>query len=143
MATQGVKLISGMTEVREYPSAATGTYAAGDVVGLTSGACVIGADNLCAGVALKAAVTSGTTPILVITPEQVWSITYAGTTVATQEGEDYLMTFTTGSQCLSTTTTTPTATILKLDPRDGPKALGRVFIHFNAHNCQLTGLATA
>jgi hypothetical protein len=143
LATQGVKLVSGNTEVREYPSAATGTYVAGDVVGLTSGACVIGADNLCAGVALKDAVTSGTTPILIITPEQVWNIEYAGTTAATMEGEDYLMTFTTGSQCLSTTTTTPTATILQLDPRDGAKATGRVFIHFNAHNCQMTGLATA
>jgi hypothetical protein len=129
--------------IREFPSAATGTYVAGDIVGLTSGACVIGADNLCAGVALKDAVTSGTTPIIICDPQQVWSIEYAGTTAATMEGEDYLVTFTTGSQCLSTTTSTPTMTVIQLDPRDGAKATGRVHARFNAHNCQMTGLATA
>lgn len=143
MATQGLKLVSGPQEVREYTSAATGTYAAGDVVGLTSGACVIGADNLCMGVALEAALTSGTTHIIVIYPEQVWSVEYVGTTAASMCGEDYLMTFTTGSQCLSATTTTPTMTVLKLDPRDGALATGRVHAHFNAHNCQALGLATA
>jgi hypothetical protein len=142
MATQGLKWVEGPSQVREYPSAATGTYVAGDIVGLTSGACVIGADNLCAGVALQNAVTSGTTLIMVCDPQQVWNIEYAGTTALTMEGEDYLVTFTTGSQCLSTTTTTPTMTVLQVDPRDGAKATGRVFARFNAHNCQLTGLAT-
>jgi hypothetical protein len=94
-------------------------------------------------VALKAAVTSGTTPIIVIDPTQVWNIEYAGTTAVTMEGEDYLMTYTTGSQCLSITTTTPTMTIVQVDPRDGAKATGRVQARFNAANCQLTGLVTA
>lgn len=143
MATQGLKLVEGPVVIREFPSAATGTYYAGDVVGLTSGACVIGANLLCAGVALKDAVTSGTTPIIVIDPTQIWNIEYAGTTAVTMEGEDYLMTFTAGSQCLSTTTTTPTMTIVQIDPRDGAKATGRVQARFNVANCQLTGLVTA
>lgn len=142
MATQGVKYVSGPYEIREYNSAATGTYVAGDVVGLSSGACIIGADNLCAGVALEDAVTSGHTKIILITPETVWNMEYAGTTTEAMEGEDYLMTFTTGSQCLSTTTSTPTCTIQHLDPRDGPALYGRCHVRFNAHNCQMTGLAT-
>ena len=140
MATQGLKYISGPYEIREYTSAATGQYYAGDVVGLSSGACVIGADNLCMGVALKDAVSSGTTPIIVINTDQVWSIEYVGTTATTMQGEDYLMTFTAGSQCLSATTTTPTMTVLKLDPRDGAKATGRVHARFNQAVCQSTGL---
>ena len=142
MATQGVKYISGPYEIREYNSAATGQYVAGDVVGLTSGACVIGADNLCMGVALEDAVTSGHTKIIVIYPSQVWNIEYVSTTTEAMEGEDYLMTFTTGSQCLSATTTTPTCTILHLDPRDGPALYGRCHVSFNVPTCQSTGLIT-
>jgi hypothetical protein len=143
LATQGVKYVSGPYEIREYNSAATGTYVAGDVVGLTSGACVIGADHLCMGVALEDAVTSGHTKIIVIDPTQVWNVEYAGTTLETMEGEDYLMTFTTGSQCLSTTTSTPTMTILHLDPRDGPLLYGRCHAKFNVSSCQSTGLVTS
>jgi hypothetical protein len=51
-----------------------------------------------------------------------------------------LMTFTAGSQCLSATTTTPTMTVLKLDPRDGAKATGRVYARFNQAVCQASGL---
>jgi hypothetical protein len=140
MATQGVKFISGPYEIREYDSAATGTYVAGDVVGLSSGACVIGADNLCMGVALEDALTSGKTKIIVIDTAQVWNVEYADTTSTAMQGEDYLMTFDTGSQCLSTTTTTPTMTVLKLDPRDGAKLYGRVHAKFNQAVCQASGL---
>jgi hypothetical protein len=142
-AIYGFKLLSGPSIIREYPSAATGTYKAGEVVGLQSGACVIGANQLCAGVALKDAVTSGTTPILIITPEQLWEVGYNGTTAATMEGEDYLVTFTTTAQCVSSTTTTPTVTVEQLDPRDGAKAYGRLQVRFNRANCQMSGLLTA
>lgn len=137
------KYLSGPKEIRSATSAATGAYAAGEVIGLSGGACVIGANQLCAGVALEAAVTSGTTKFIVITPDQEWVATYAGTTAETMKGEDYLVTYTTGSQVVSTTTTTPTVTVQRLDPRDGAKASGRLIVRFNAANCQMTGLVTA
>jgi hypothetical protein len=134
------KLVSGPCEVRVYPSGTTGVYDAGEIVGLTSGALVIGADNLCMGVALQDAVTSGHTKIIVITPEQIWSCGYNGTTSEAMCGEDYLVTFTHDAQCVSSTTSTPTVTVQNLDPRDGVKAYGRLLVRFNQAVCQSSGL---
>ena len=140
----GIKYRNGPVIVKEAPSAATGTYAAGEVVGLTSGACVIGANGNCAGVSLQAAVTGGTTKFLVITPENEWIMSYASTTAATQVGVDYLLTYTTGSQVVSATTTTPTVTVQELDKRDAVGASGgRLIVRFNQANCVMTGLVTA
>ena len=95
------------------------------------------------GVALDDALTSGHTRVLVITPEQVWSAGYNGTTAESMLGEDYLVTFTHDAQCVSSTTTTPTVTVQNLDPRDGVKAYGRLHVRFNNANCQSIGMVTA
>jgi len=142
-AIYGFKFVSGPCEVREFPSATTGTYDAGEICSLSSGTLAIGAAGHCAAVALKDAETSGTTPAIVITPEQIWSCGYNGTTATTMVGEDYLVTFTTSLQCVSSTTTAPTVTVQDLDPRDGAKAYGRLLVRFNVANCQMTGLVTA
>lgn len=141
-AIYGLRLVEGPCVVREYTSAATTTYDAGEVVSISSGSVAIGAHDACAGVALKdAGGVTTTTPIILITPEQIWSIGYNGTTATTLIGNTYLMTFTTGAQCLSSSTGTPTVTVVGLDPRDGAKAYGRVLVKFLASNCQMTGLA--
>jgi len=134
------KLVSGPCEVREYPSGTTGVYDAGEVVGLSSGALVIGADNLCMGVALEDAVTSGHTKIIVITPEQTWSCGYNGTTAESMLGLNYLVTFTHDAQCVSSTTSTPTITVVGLHPNDGAKEYGRLLVRFCVAVCQATGL---
>lgn len=142
-AVYDFKYVSGPIEIREYDSAATGTYYAGDIVGLTSGACVIGAAGNCAGVALNDALTSGKTKVILINTDQIWSAGYNGTTATTMRGVDYLVTFTAGSQIVSSTTTTPTVTVVDLDPRDGAKAYGRLQVRFNQANVLMSGLVTA
>lgn len=138
----GLRLVEGPCVVREYTSAATTTYDAGEVVGVVNGSVAIGAHDVVAGVALKdAGAVTEMTPIIMITPEQIWSICYNGTTALTLIGNTYLMTFTTGAQCLTSTTSTPTVTIVGLDPRDGAKLYGRVLVKFLASNCTMTGLA--
>lgn len=137
----GWKLVEGPCVVRTVTSATTGTYDAGEIIGISSGVAVIGADGLCAGIALKDALTSGTTPYIVIDPTQIWEVCYNGTTASTMVGEDYLATFTTGAQCLTTTTSTPTATVVSL--RGAAGEYGSVHVRFNVSNCQMTGLVTA
>jgi len=138
----GFKLVEGPCVVREYTSAATTTYDAGEVVTVASGSVAIGAHDACFGVALKdAGGITTTTPIILITPEQIWECGYNGTTAATMIGSTYLVTFTTGAQCLSSTTSTPTVTVVGLNPNDGAKAYGRLYVKFLASNCTATGLA--
>jgi hypothetical protein len=141
----GLKLVEGPCVVREFTSAATTTYDAGEIVTVTTGSVAIGeAGGLCGGVALKdAGGVTTMTPIIIITPEQIWSVCYNGTTALTQIGVDYLMTFTTGAQCLTSTTTTPTVTVVGLDPRDGAKLYGRLHVKFNQANCLFTGAQVA
>ena len=138
----GLKLVEGPCVIREYTSAATTTYDAGEIVNVVNGSVAIGAHDGCAGVALKdAGAVTEMTPIILITPEQIWSVCYNGTTALTLIGNTYLMTFTTGAQCLTSTTSTPTVTIVGLDPRDGAKLYGRVLVKFLASNCTMTGEA--
>jgi hypothetical protein len=127
--------------VREVTSATTGTYDAGEIIGISAGVAVIGADGLCAGIALKDALTSGITPYIVIDPTQIWRVCYNGTTASTMIGEDYLATFTTGAQILTSTTSTPTCTVVSLANAAGE--YGDLHVRFNASNCQMTGLVTA
>jgi len=136
----GLRLVEGPCVVREFTSAATTTYDAGEVVDVASGSVAIGADAQCAGVALKDAEdTSHYTPVILITPEQIWSICYNGTTATSLIGTTLLMTFTTAAQCLTSTTSTPTVVVVGLDPRDGAKAYGRLHVKFLASNCTFTG----
>ena len=137
----GLKLVEGPCVVREVTSANTGVYDAGEVISIASGVAEIGAAADCAGVALKDSLTSGTTPYIVIDPTQIWRICYNGTTVSTMIGEDYLMTFTTGAQILTSTTSTPTCTVVSLANDAG--AYGDVHVRFNVANCQMTGYVTA
>jgi len=139
----GLRLVDGPCVVREFTSAAAGTYDAGEVVDVANGSCAIGEDAKCAAVALKdASGTTTNTPCILLTPEQTWSIGYNGTTAATLIGNTYLMTFTTSVQCLTSTTSTPTVVVVGLDPRDGPKAYGRLYVKFLASNTTFTGDAT-
>jgi hypothetical protein len=97
----GLKLVEGPCVVREFTSAATTTYDAGEVVNVVTGSVAIGSAGYCAGVALKdAGGVTEMTPIIIITPEQIWSVCYNGTTALTQIGVDYLLTFTTGRSAL-------------------------------------------
>ena len=140
----GLKLVEGPCVVREYTSAATGTYDAGEVVSLANGSVGIGAHDACAGVALKdAGAVTEMTPVIHITPDQIWSICYNGTTALDLIGDTYLMTFTTSLQCLTSTTSTPTVTVVGLDPRDGAKLYGRVLVKFLQSNCTLVGSVLA
>jgi len=139
----GLRLVDGPCVVREFTSAATTTYDAGEVVDIANGSVAIGADAKCAGVALKdASGTDTMTPVILLTPEQTWSICYNGTTALTLIGNTYLMTFTTGAQCLTSTTSTPTVVVVGLDPRDGAKAYGRLLVKFLASNTTFTGDVT-
>jgi hypothetical protein len=136
----GLKLVEGPCVVREFTSAATTTYDAGEVVNVVTGSVAIGSAGYCSGVALKdAGGVTEMTPIIIITPEQIWSVCYNGTTALTQIGVDYLLTFTTGAQCLTSTTTTPVCTVVGLDPRDGAKAYGRLRVKFNQSQCTFSG----
>jgi hypothetical protein len=137
----GFKLVEGPCVVREVTSATTDTYDAGDVIGISAGVGVIASDGACAGVALKDSVTSGVTPYIVIDPTQVWRVCYNGTTASTMIGVDYLMTFTTAVQILTSTESTPTCTVLGLANDAGE--YGDLHVRFNVSNCQMTGLITA
>jgi len=144
-AIYGFKLVEGPCVVREYTSAAATTYDAGEVVSLANRSVGIGAHDAVAGVALKdAGGTDTMTPIIHITPDQVWSCGYNGTTALDLIGDKHLVTFTTGSQCLSSTAdSNPTVTIVGLDPRDGVKSYGRVLVKFIQSNCTLVGSVLA
>lgn len=136
----GLRLVEGPCVIREFTSAATTTYDAGEIVDVASGSCAIGDHDKCAGVALKdAGGVTTMTPVILITPEQIWSVCYNGTTATTLIGNTYLMTFTTAAQCLTSTTSTPTVVVVGLDPRDGAKQYGRVLVKFLASNCTFTG----
>ena len=136
----GLKLVEGPCVVREFTSAAATTYDAGEIVNVVNGSVAIGASDGCAGVALKdAGGTTTKTPIILITPEQIWSVCYNGTTATTLIGNTYLMTFTTSLQCLTSATSTPTVTLVGLDPRDGAKLYGRVHVKFLASESTMTG----
>jgi len=137
----GLKFVEGPCVVREVTSATTGTYYAGEVIRISSGVGAIGADGYCAGVALEDAVTSGTTAYIVIDPTQIWRICYNGTTASTMCGEDYLMTFTTTLQILTSTTSTPTCTVVSL--ANDAAEYGDLHVRFNVSNCTMTGLVTA
>ena len=140
----GLRLVEGPCVVREFTSAATTTYDAGEAVNVVSGSVAIGSAGYVAGVALKdASGTDTMTPVIIVTPEQIWSICYNGTTALTQIGTDYLMTFTTAAQCLTSTTSTPTCTVVGLDPRDGAKAYGRLLVKFNQSQCTFSGALVA
>jgi len=143
-AIYGLRLVEGPCVIREYTSAATTTYDAGEVVSLADGSVGIGACDACAGVALKdAGGVTTMTPIIHITPDQIWSIGYNGTTALDMIGDTYLMTFTTGAQILTSTTSTPVVTVVGLDPRDGAKAYGRLLVKFIQSTCNLVGLVLA
>jgi hypothetical protein len=140
----GLRLVEGPCVVREFTSAATTTYDSGEVVNVVTGSVAIGSAGFCAGVALKdAGGVTEMTPIIIITPEQIWSVCYNGTTALTLIGTDRLMTFTTGSQCLTTTESTPTVTVVGLDPRDGAKQYGRLRVKFNQSQCTFSGALVA
>ena len=144
-AIYGFKLVEGPCVVREFTSAAATTYDAGEIVSVATGSCAIGAaGGLCAGVALKdASGTTTNTPVIIITPEQIWSCGYAATTATTMEGVDYLVDFTTGAQHVTATTSTPTVTVVEIDPRDGAKEYGRLLVKFTQANCQFSGALVA
>jgi hypothetical protein len=136
----GLRLVEGPCVVREYTSAATTTYDAGDVVSVANGSVGIGAHDAIAGVALKdAGGTDTMTPIIQITPDQIWNIGYATTTALDLIGDTYLMDFATGAQYLTATTSTPTCIVVGLDARDGVKLYGRVNVRFLPSTCTFAG----
>ena len=139
MATMGCQWsgIGAAPEVVEVLEIDSATFAANDIVTLSGGYATIGADDGVFGVAQKASTytTTGnaTIPIQVITPDSIWIMAANTTTAVTQVGEDYGITWTSGSQAVDIAdTTTPQVRIERLDSRDGAKSLGRVHVRFCA-----------
>lgn len=139
MATMGCKWsgIGGAPEVVEVLEIDSATFAANDIVTLSGGYATIGADDGVFGVAQKAstyvATGNATIPIQVITPDSIWIMEANTTTAVTQVGEDYGLTWTSGSQAVDIAdTTTPQVRVERLDSRDGAKSLGRVHVRFCA-----------
>jgi len=149
MANYGCYRISGTPNIHEYHSngAATTDYYEGDLVLLnTDGRLAVAATGAASttagilGIAKKRAVADSTTeiPVDVIVPDgSEFSMFYAGATTEGLKGSSAVITFTAGSQQVSTTAGTDDCYILDLDPRDGAKTSGgRVIIKFVATHLQ-------
>lgn len=149
MANTGCYRISGSPNIHNYYSNgnATTDYYAGDLVLMnTDGRLAVAATGAASttagvlGIALKRAVADYTTdiPVDVIVPDgSEFVMVYAGTTSETLKGTSAVVTFTAGSQQVSTTAGTDDVYILDLDPRDGTgKANGRVIVKFVATHLQ-------
>jgi len=141
MATIGFRYIKGPYVVNHLPEAASQSFKAGDLVILTSGkVAIVTSDQTVYGVALKDA--SGTTgadvPVLVIQPDQIFLAQADTTTAATHVGGKYGLNIgTAGSMSVDIgDTSTTTVRIEKLDPRDGAKANGRVYVKFDPDKLQ-------
>lgn len=148
MANTGCIRISGSPNIHEYYSNgnATTDYYAGDLVLLdTSGRLNVAATGAASttagifGIAMKRAVADSTTsiPVDVIYDDgSEFVMVYAGTTSETLKGTSAVITFTAGSQQVSTTAGTDDAYIIDLDPRDGALASGRVIVKFVSTHLQ-------
>jgi hypothetical protein len=142
MANYGCYRISGTPNIHEYfcNGNATTDFYEGDLVLIdTDGRLNIAATGTASttagilGIAKKRASADSTTatPVDVIVSDgSEFVMYYAGTTSETLKGTSAVITFTAGSQKVSTTAGTDDCYILDLDPRDGAKAGGRVIIRF-------------
>ena len=146
MATMGFQWVSGPYDIREYGEASGQSFVAGDLVYLVNGlATVIADDEHIAGIAMNAATTAttGKINVLLINPTALYRAEASTTTALTQIGTAYALTLTSGSQCVTnSSTSSPAFTITDLDKRDGAHtgAGGRVIGRFLETSCQLSGL---
>ena len=150
MANTGCIRITGNPNRHDYYSNgnATTDYYAGDLVLLDSnGRLAVAATGTASssagvfGIALKRAVANSTELIpvdVIYDDDSEFVMVYAGTTSETLKGTSAVVTFTAGSQQVSTTAGTDDVYIVDLDPRDGAKANGRVvvkFVHTHLQTC--------
>jgi len=126
--------------VVEALETSSASFAANEIVTLSGGYVTIGADGGVYGVAQRASTntTSGhkTIPMQVIRPDIIWVMDANTTTAVTQVGENYGITWTTGSQAVDIAdTTTPQVRVESLDSRDGATtgAGGRMHVKFQSH----------
>ena len=110
MSTAGFRLYDGPQNIQWFPEDATsGSFAAGNVVILSSGEVTIATDDLDIwGVALKGYTgTAGTMiPVQVVTPNQRWLAYATSTTATTIIGTAYALTLTADNQGVNTASTT-------------------------------------
>jgi hypothetical protein len=148
MATIGWRYLSGPVEVQTFPEDATsGSFVAGDLVGLSSGELILATQykDTNVGVALADHTdTAGTKiPVMIINPLQRWIVAADTTTAATMVGAQYGFNVTTDNNAvdLSQTTADGGVVIEALDPRDGAHtgSGGRLIVRFTAAACQMNG----
>lgn len=144
MTTFGFRWHEGPTDIREYPEDSGQSYKTGDPLCLVAGQLRIAAsDQLIWGIALQDATgTAGASSGLkqkvhVINPWQVWTAYDVGTSTQAKEGLKYGLTLSAGACYVDTTdTTTVTVVVQQLDPQDGPKAAGKMWVRFLPAVCQ-------
>jgi hypothetical protein len=135
--------VSGPVIIKEYTNDTGTTYAAGELVKLSSGVLTIASAGAIWGVALKAAVASATIPVQLIFPGQLWEQVYSTTTSATLVGVCKDITFTTTAQNVTTTTSSPDFVIVEVSPKDAVGTSGgRLIGSFSTTACQTVNYAT-
>lgn len=145
MATMGFRLIAGKPNIVWLPEDETsGSFTAGDLVKLSSGEVTIASDDAdIFGVALKTySGTAGTsTPVSVVTPEQIWCAEADTTTATSMVGGPYGCNLTAGSAAVDLGAGTAGIVIQKVDPRDGATtgSGGRLWVRFAYDTCDGIG----
>lgn len=135
--------VNGPVIIREYTNDTGTTFAAGELVKLSSGLTTIATAGAIWGVALKTAVASATTPVALIVPAQQWEIAYSTTTAATLVGTGREITFTTAGQCVNATTTNPDFMIWEVSSKDAVGTSGgRLIGSFVTSACQTLNYVT-
>jgi hypothetical protein len=135
--------VGGPVIIKEYTNDTGTTYAAGELVKLSSGLVTIASAGAIWGVALKTAVASATTPVQLIFPGQLWEIAYSTTTAATLVGTGHEITFTTTAQVVNSTTTNPDVMIVEVSPKDAVGTSGgRLIVNFVHSACQTCNYVT-
>ena len=132
----GWKLISGPTEIREYPADEThGSFLAGDLVSLSAGELILkAATTAIVGVAMKDYGASATIiPVSIINTDQVWVAEADTTTTTAMCGVGYGINDTAGAQSIDLGDTSDIEVVcIKIDPRDGATtgSGGRMHVRF-------------
>lgn len=141
--TAGWKLVSGPTDIREYPADEThGSFLAGDLVALSAGELILKATTTAIlGVALKDYTASGTViPVSIARTDQTWVAEADTTTTTAMCGVGYGINDTAGTQAIDLGDTSDIEVFcIKLDPRDGATtgSGGRMHVRFVNNALQL------
>lgn len=139
MATSGFQLHSGNPQVVHVPETTThSSFLAGDLVRMASGYVgLVADDDTVFGVAAKKYKgTLGTsTPVYVVTPDQVWIAEMDTTSTTTHLGEDYSINIGTPGSMSVATGGTGSVTVIDFFEPVGT-ATGKVLVKFSHEVCQ-------